>query len=253
MPSITQRDANPRFFVGYIIRAQSMLSFNISISPAIERLCEGIMRLARSLHGTKPLPNRRYLHRYIEAALEKNEKRKKDYLDFLYTFLVQKKSLQEKDWNFKWLPLIKQIASAITDEEWKDNEETTGFLRWPSDSEGVIKETMLSNNDNIFSYMEGGRKVNIKVGSIHSIKGETHTATLVLETYFYTANLKDLLPCLMGRGNEKGKSNRQELKRKVHYVAMTRPTHLLCLAMKAEDAKPYKEKLEAHGWRIESL
>lgn len=253
MPSITQRDANPRFFVGYIIRAQSMLSFNVSISPAIERLCEGIMRLARSLHGTKPLPNRRYLHRYIEAALEKNEKSKKDYLDFLYTFLLQKKSLQEEDWNFKWLPLIKRIASAIANEEWKDNEETTGFLRWPSDSEWVIKERILSNNDNIFSYIEGGRKANIKVGSIHSIKGETHTATLVLETFMRKNNLKDLLPYLGDSNRGKGKNPTQRLRMRVHYVAMTRPTHLLCLAMKAEDVQPYKENLEAYGWRIESL
>lgn len=250
LPSVTKKDSVPRTLVGYIILAQAMLSPNVSVSPAIEKLCEGIMRLARSLHGMKPLPKTRYLHRYIETAMEENEIGKKNYLDFLYTFLIQKKSLQEEDWNFKWLPLIKRIASAIADEEWKDDEEIQSFLCWSIDSSKVV-EMPIPNNDNIFHYTEENRKVDIKIGSIHSVKGETHTATLVLETFMRTNNLKDLLPYLVKHSRQRRENQTQEQRRHVHYVAMTRPTHLLCLAMKADDAEPYKAKLGANGWKIE--
>jgi hypothetical protein len=43
-----------------------------------------------------------------------------------------------------------------------------------------------------------GNKVDIRVGSIHSVKGETHTGTLVMETFWYGDSLEALLPWLFG-------------------------------------------------------
>ncbi|NEI63856.1 MULTISPECIES: hypothetical protein [Rhizobium] len=39
---------------------------------------------------------------------------------------------------------------------------------------------------NIFAYPAADPKVKIRLGSIHSVKGETHTATLVLDSFFLT-------------------------------------------------------------------
>lgn len=94
------------------------------------------------------------------------------------------------------------------------------------------------------------------------MKGETHTATLVLETFWFQHNLASLRPWLEGRkigGNSAGPRERTRLK--LHYVAMTRPTHLLCLAVKRTcfednkgnlDAKMIAE-LEKRGWRVKPL
>jgi hypothetical protein len=53
----------------------------------------------------------------------------------------------------------------------------------------------------------------------------------------------------------------QQLRLKIHYVAMTRPTHLLCLAMKQSTVKNVKGDLDQNviqnlmqrGWQIKTI
>lgn len=67
------------------------------------------------------------------------------------------------------------------------------------------------------------------------MKGETHTATLVLETHWNDYNLHKLVPWLIGDKAGSGREGPQQQTRlKLHYVAMSRPTHLLCLALKKD-------------------
>ena len=99
--------------------------------------------------------------------------------------------------------------------------------------------------------------VNIEVTTIHSAKGETHTATLVLETYFNkTYDLQKLLPFFKGQGNrkqlEKGKTLREHAMR--IFVAMTRPKELLCLAIYKEHlSNGDMDGLQAFGWSLQVL
>ena len=121
------------------------------------------------------------------------------------------------------------------------------------------------NRDNIYRYPNDNPKVHIRVGSIHSIKGQTHTATLVLETFWQDHNLHKLKQWIVRPKGEKGwkKSDgvEQEKRLKIHYVAMTRPTHLLCLAMKRgtfekDDGSMDQEvvqKLEGRGWKVKCV
>ncbi len=37
------------------------------------------------------------------------------------------------------------------------------------------------------------------MSSIHAVKGETHFATLILETFLYSHAIKSLLPWLLGK------------------------------------------------------
>jgi hypothetical protein len=250
IPASTQSDSTPHSFVEYIAFAQAKIVEGASLSMATEKLCEGFLRLARSLHGKKPLPNRKYLHRYIVASLADDPKVTTSYFDFLYTFIIKKFTLRREEWTEKWLDIVKQIVATIASVEWSDNEEEKGLLRWPSGAVYTTTENLQKTN--IYLFAEDERQVDIGLGSIHSIKGETHTATLVLETFWFDGNLKSLLPCLMDRGKGKPVKKRQEKRRRIHYVAMTRPTHLLCLAIRAGDVDSQtQEKLEKVGWRIQ--
>jgi DNA helicase-2/ATP-dependent DNA helicase PcrA len=87
-------------------------------------------------------------------------------------------------------------------------------------------------------------------------KGETHTATLLLESFHKTHHLKKLLPWLLGRKPRAGFGNSGEEaavveRLKLHYVGMTRPSHLLCLAMR-KDALTAAQmgEMGARNWRI---
>jgi len=71
----------------------------------------------------------------------------------------------------------------------------------------------------------------IELNTIAGIKGETHTATLILETFFYKHNIEDAIKTML-IGSAKNKNNDRASKRVKHlYVAMTRPTTFLCLAL----------------------
>ena len=96
----------------------------------------------------------------------------------------------------------------------------------------------------------------MRLGSIHSVKGETHTATLVLESFYHSHHLSELKPWLLGTrsGGLKGgklEGNRMLGRLKLHYVAMTRPSHVLCMAMR-KDALTEEELavLLTRGWQI---
>ena len=74
--------------------------------------------------------------------------------------------------------------------------------------------------------------------------------------------MEELRPWLNGN-NIGGDSatQHQKIRLKVHYVAMTRPTHLLCLAMKrsthengeGELDQNLIEELERHGWSVKVI
>lgn len=87
-------------------------------------------------------------------------------------------------------------------------------------------------NKNQYRYNNDEIEFDINISTIHKAKGETHTATLVLETYYYSYDIQALLPLLKGESVATGVRNDQ--KKRLLYVAMSRPTHLLCLAMKKE-------------------
>ena len=102
------------------------------------------------------------------------------------------------------------------------------------------------------------------MGSIHSVKGQTHTATLVLETFWNAHNLEKLKPWIvrpkMENAWKKSDGPEQKTRIKIHYVAMTRPTHLLCLAMKRSSFEKdgvldqeVIQKLKQRGWQIKFL
>lgn len=88
--------------------------------------------------------------------------------------------------------------------------------------------------------------IEIKVGTIHSIKGETHMATLLVEnenygvsesSYFWGLKSDNHLFCPNNTYERPKKSYAQlEQRLKTTYVAMSRPTHLLCVAVQKSKA-----------------
>ncbi|WP_431286760.1 hypothetical protein [Roseateles chitinivorans] len=103
-----------------------------------------------------------------------------------------------------------------------------------------------------------GRAVAVQVGTIASMKGETHLATLVLESIAPRGNRFDLaqaLPVLAGlkvrdpKMSDTGLSQFRNL-----YVGMSRPTSFLCLAINRERVTAdCIDALQNKGWVLEAL
>jgi DNA helicase II / ATP-dependent DNA helicase PcrA len=65
------------------------------------------------------------------------------------------------------------------------------------------------------------------------MKGETHCATLYLETFNRTFDIEKIIPFILGEKKQTARnSNLGRLK--TSYVAMTRATHLLCVAVREQ-------------------
>ncbi|EPS3433139.1 UvrD-helicase domain-containing protein [Vibrio alginolyticus] len=104
------------------------------------------------------------------------------------------------------------------------------------------------NDPNKLSFVVEDSTINISVSTIHRAKGETHTATLIMETYKKGYDINQLLPLL------KGKKKKNFLaKKKVLYVGMTRPTHLLCLAIHKSYAKSAKTRVTLSEQDLEQI
>jgi len=102
----------------------------------------------------------------------------------------------------------------------------------------------------------------INVSSVHGVKGETHTATLLLETFYYDYDIHRILPFLKGQPVAGQEPTRVKESLKVAFVACSRPTHLLAVAIHADtkgnrdaDRQVTDEDLDALGrlWEIVDL
>lgn len=96
-------------------------------------------------------------------------------------------------------------------------------------------------------------EIEVKVDTVHGVKGETHKATLYLETYYNRIHdLRKILPFIKGQYDNKianQKTGQETLK--VSYVGMSRPTHLLCLAMNSEGLTQSDiDEMSKNGWEI---
>ena len=106
--------------------------------------------------------------------------------------------------------------------------------------------------------VHASRELEFSLGTVAGMKGETHFASLVLESYGGKSRKFDLevaLPCIAGLGKDIAKlSPLQQVQMRNIYVAMSRPTRFLCLAVnESRVALNIRQALEAKGWQIEHV
>lgn len=110
---------------------------------------------------------------------------------------------------------------------------------------------------NVYRYQNADVSIDIEIGTIHSVKGETHTGTLYLETYYYNDSGKSyesqrLLTQLKGDRVEKcGARVKESLK--MAYVGMSRPTDLLCFAVHKSRIPDNEIPFLKNKWEIVKL
>lgn len=136
-----------------------------------------------------------------------------------------------------------------------ETEEMTKFI----DNDEVQSITVeQSKADNFYEYPEN-TEIKVALSTIHAAKGETHTATLLLETSYYSDKKingyesERIMPQLKGApytntNNSKEKRTKETLK--MAYVAMSRPTHFLCMAIHRDRVNGHENELENHEWKI---
>lgn len=258
-PVATQASATPHTLVQYISCGIAAAEEEGGTSPAVERIAEGILRLAGIANRDLSFRGRKYCHRYIRSLLDGSEGVLGEYLDIVYAFAVERTIPNADSWETRWKKQARAIAEALAEAS-VSGDEAERFLAWDAAPPRAPDIPTLQRHDNAYRYPQENPRVEIQVGSIHSVKGQTHTATLVMESFWNGHNLESLKEWILDPSREWKSSDRKQRKTrlKLHYVAMTRPTHLLCLAMKrssfegnggnldSEQIRMLKER----GWRV---
>lgn len=94
------------------------------------------------------------------------------------------------------------------------------------------------------------KHIAVEVGTVHSVKGETHRATLYLETFFHKSCGEYLIDQLIGTPYDGKGGKRKEMCLRIAHVGMSRPTHLLCVALNKSLVDQKHQELEVKGWKI---
>ena len=106
-------------------------------------------------------------------------------------------------------------------------------------SYNYIIQEINSNLDKINNYNKDG--ISIKISTIAGAKGETHTATLVCETFYKKYDMEYVFDKYIRK-----KQSNDTVENFLHnlYVAFTRPTELLCVAIRKEVYDKFKKEID---------
>ena len=153
-----------------------------------------------------------------------------------------------------WNKGIEQIVTILKLYNLDENTNVRKFCEW-SNVNGDLSSAYGKISPSVFSnccvFKNGDRQVNLEFGSIHSVKGRTHLATLVVETYTRGYAIASLLDYMCGKKMSKSSIT---YKAKCQYVAMTRARALLCLAIpETLVSEEQCAQLSQQGWNIKRI
>lgn len=116
-----------------------------------------------------------------------------------------------------------------------------------SDIDGTLNESeIIKEISNKYVYED----IEMGISSIHSVKGQTHSATLYLES-FYQGGYESDRPSNQFLGltfNDKRVHHKSSTK--MAYVGLSRPTNLLCVAIHANRFRANMSALDEDEWEI---
>lgn len=179
------------------------------------------------------------------------------YRKTLFSLMNNENQLTTEEWQKICTTLIKLFSLRLADKKVDE------YLKYLSLDQMTGDKALVKN---LFI----GGCIKVEISTIHGVKGETHDATLILETKYYTHDVHAMLPYLTKERpaeiypniklkraptNVKNveKMANQKFMRQL-YVAMSRPKHLLCIAAhKDRITEKYINSLNKVGWSIVSL
>lgn len=250
-PNLTTTSTILNSFVDYITLGKISAKETGNSLMLVIRSAAAILRQA-TLVGWATPNKRGNAHRQILELLSGDPSAISAYNDLIDDIVSVGGEITQQLWEDSFKARISVIVRAICG---KAPSTDDSFLVWttsaPSDKNGKSS----SDEGNFFHYPTMDPLVRVRLGSIHSVKGETHTASLILDTFYHAHHLSELKPWLLGIATGRGKEKvRMQSRLRLHYVGMTRPAYLLCLAMRrdaltAEDI----EKLRLKNWHVMDL
>jgi len=251
---------------GYLKYIQTNVNSNnsVELKPFYDGIMNALVKVLWVVDKTTPQDKHFTISRLNKYLLE-NEKEfyyslKEHILD--WSFQLSQNADIAVIYNELKLFIINDFREML---DFNITDEVNNYLN--CDIQGNSTSTSKASRSNTYSHQYSGGKiglegkeVNIQVSTIHGVKGETHTGTLYLETYYKNDSRKRdgsyisyesqrIIDQIKGIQFTGGKKRTIETL-KMAYVGMSRPTHLLCAALHRDRVNGHEAKLEEKGWKI---
>lgn len=232
------RKTVPATLIDYFYTAEEQINRTGEVSSKVEWIAKGIYKLMKKY----PAIDLSYSTNAFNSIIKTVENEDKVKIRTELWHLTNMKFQSPQEWKIIVDTLFDMFSKYIKCRDARDD----SFVQWY----GPRTNNCGDDVSNVKKYeSDDGRSVELNFGSIHSSKGRTHLATLVVETKYHEYNLTSILPWLCGKSAKLGKRNISRLK--CQYVAMTRAKGLLCLALPRENVPEEIQKdLTDFGWNI---
>ena len=175
-----------------------------------------------------------YLYIKIDKKNKENIKNKKEFCNKINAF-INREDLYKKLKNItkeKLIDFSKKYFKKILINIFSNKD-------YFSNTYDEIINKKENNTVTLMPYIKDGVKVDFN--TIAGVKGETHTATLVCETFYRYYDIEYILNKYI-KHNTKTKTSKDFLHST--YVAFTRPTDMLCIAIREEVYNKFKEEID---------
>lgn len=255
---ICRKEPHPNSLVQYVRAAQAVVRDSRDLAPGVEKIASGFIRLVGRVGDAAQLKRRARTHRAIIDGLATDAAALAAYRRLVKALLIDWMPLTQANWGVVRDDIL-AISRALCDGAIIEAN-ADGFLAWSADDPSLHLGAPASPSDagpNVYRVADANRHVDIRLGSIHSVKGQTHLATMILSTYWHDHSSQRMLPWLLGaKVNVDGAGIRDQKRLLQTYVAMTRPSHLVCFAIPRSvfgDDQARADsvaKLQGRGWQV---
>ncbi|MBM3567289.1 MAG: ATP-dependent helicase [Alphaproteobacteria bacterium] len=258
---IARKEPHPKTLAQYFQAAQAIVRDRRDLAPGVEKIAFGLIRLASSVGDAGQFKRKARTHRAIIDALAADATVLAAYRQLVKALLIDWMPLTVANWGTMQnsiLAMVRALCKGATEPA-----NAANFIAWPGVDPSLTVGPPASPRDagpNVYRVEDGNRRLDIRLGSIHSVKGQTHLATMVLNTFWYDHSSQQMLPWLLGTEvNASGAKIRDRKRLLQTYVAMTRPSHLICLAVPrfifGDDHALAKHltTLGGRGWRVAEI
>ena len=247
---LSYAEPRPKTFHRYIAAGWKVAGAGSDTHSVVERIADGIFRAVQIADPDEKRIQHKRKHRAILESLEGVTDLKERYLALVMRIIGDETDIEPEEWQGNWVPVIIQLMESLSGAD-INPAHLDEFLVWPDEDLNKEMARKVRRKDNVYRFPSDAPTVEVHVGSIHSVKGETHTATLVLDTFFHDHHLNALRPWLLGEKAGQGtESTRMQSRLKQHYVAFTRPTHMLSIAVRDNLSAQEIEVLKGRNWRV---
>jgi hypothetical protein len=249
-PNIALKSDRPDGLIDFARKARYLRVSSAECCEATNLLFDGVVELLRIVEATDPAGKRFTKTRLVDVLLsaegEPLQKLRALFAQFIYGSLF----ISVDKWSYAVNALKALLVPWLPDDL---PESGKNFIAWTNASQEETDNdgAALGSQTNIYRHQTQGGPIEIELATIHSVKGQTHTATLVLETYDRIHDLQSVVNILSG-GKIGSHPPVKHMKR--IFVAMTRPRELLCLAIRKDHLSGSDaEALSDRGWAIHDL